>query len=229
MKRVQTHVICLLTLLILCITPAVSGSIDRDSVSSFRPFAFSSIRFQTNRYLYCQNNPVNYLDPDGEWIESAWDAFSLGMGLAALSDNIAAGNWGSAALDAGGIILDTAALAVPLVPGGVSVGIKAGRMAGNVGDVAGVAKGLDKASEVSKTSKNAKRFSDEKQALVNMAKKDKQAGGINSADMDAYKNLNKELPDPFPSNKVRGPEMHPDRNFSDLHGHVGPVDHIPIK
>ncbi len=32
--------------------------------------------------------------------------------------------------------------------------------------------------------------------------------------MKAYKELNKELPDPFPANAV--------------HGHVGPVDHIPI-
>ncbi len=47
--------------------------------------------------------------------------------------------------------------------------------------------------------------------------------------MQAYKDLNKELTDPFPTNKVRGPESHPDRNYTDIHGHVGPVDHIPIR
>lgn len=48
--------------------------------------------------------------------------------------------------------------------------------------------------------------------------------------MEAYKALNKELPDPFPENKVRGPEEHPNRPYGkEPHGHVGPVDHIPIK
>lgn len=62
-----------------------------------------------------------------------------------------------------------------------------------------------------------------------MAKADKKRG-ITSKDMDAYKELNKQLPDPFPSNQVRGPEAHPSRSpHSQLpHGHVGPVDHIPI-
>ncbi|EMO30173.1 hypothetical protein LEP1GSC170_0361, partial [Leptospira interrogans serovar Bataviae str. HAI135] len=48
-------------------------------------------------------------------------------------------------------------------------------------------------------------------------------------DMKAYKDLNKELSDPFPTNKVRGPEKHEGRNYKGLHGHVGPVDHIPVK
>jgi hypothetical protein len=46
--------------------------------------------------------------------------------------------------------------------------------------------------------------------------------------MKAYKDLNKELPDPFPGKQVRGPEVHPGRSYTDEHGHVGPVDHIPI-
>ena len=69
-----------------------------------------------------------------------------------------------------------------------------------------------------------------------MAKADKSAGGMTAEDMGAYKDLNKELPDPFPSNQVRGPEVHPLRTPQSKpgvgqtpHGHVGPVDHIPIK
>jgi RHS repeat-associated protein len=74
-----------------------------------------------------------------------------------------------------------------------------------------------------------KRFSDEKQALVDMAKGDKRTG-ITPDDMQAYKDLNKELPDPFPPNQVRGPEVHPNRpHGKEPHGHVGPVDHIPIR
>ncbi len=74
------------------------------------------------------------------------------------------------------------------------------------------------------------RFSDDKKALVDMAKNDKKIGGITPGDMQAYKDLNKELSNPFPTNKVRGPESHPNRsNGKELHGHVGPVNHISIK
>jgi len=53
---------------------------------------------------------------------------------------------------------------------------------------------------------------------------------MTAADMQAYKDLNRTLPDPFPSNKVRGPEAHPSGAPSSQapHGHVGPVDHIMI-
>ncbi len=77
--------------------------------------------------------------------------------------------------------------------------------------------------------KKTPRFSSEKQALVDMAK-DAKRTGITPDDMEAFKQLNKELPDPFPSNKVRGPEAHPKRgpHARKPHGHVGPVDYIPI-
>lgn len=75
----------------------------------------------------------------------------------------------------------------------------------------------------------SKVFSKEKQALVDMAKADKRMG-LSKADMETYKDLNKQLPDPFPANKVRGPEIHPNRGpqAQQPHGHVGPVDYIPI-
>ena len=63
-----------------------------------------------------------------------------------------------------------------------------------------------------------------------MAKKDKKTG-ITEADAQAYKDLNKELPDPFREDgpgSVRGPEQHPNRNYTDWHIHVGPVDHIGV-
>ncbi|TCV93166.1 hypothetical protein EC912_10526 [Luteibacter rhizovicinus] len=91
-----------------------------------------------------------------------------------------------------------------------------------------VIKGVENsAKEVSATSKT---FSSEKKALVDMAKADKRTG-ITSADMQAYKDLNRDLPDPFPSNKVRGPEAHSSGapTSQQPHGHVGPVDHIPIQ
>ncbi|MEI8327127.1 MAG: RHS repeat-associated core domain-containing protein, partial [Betaproteobacteria bacterium] len=74
----------------------------------------------------------------------------------------------------------------------------------------------------------AKVFSEEKRALVEMAKADKKAG-MSSADMKAYQELNKGLKDPFPRDKVRqdqGGSAVYDGNAG--HGHVGPVNHIKI-
>jgi hypothetical protein len=84
----------------------------------------------------------------------------------------------------------------------------------------------------------AKRFTSEQQALVDMAKADKKAGGITRRDMQAYKDLNNEAGAKGFADKgaVRGPEAHPLRSPNSKpgpgqqpHGHVGPVNHIPIK
>jgi RHS repeat-associated protein len=78
--------------------------------------------------------------------------------------------------------------------------------------------------------KEAKQFSPAKQALAAMAKADKRTG-MTPQDMQAYKDLNKELPDPFPEQTVRGPESHPDAaspSSQQPHGHVGNIGHIPV-
>ena len=80
-----------------------------------------------NRYAYVHNNPLIYTDPTGHWLESAWDAFNVVLGAYSLYDNLSQGNYGWAALDAGGLVVDTAALVVPIVPGGVSSIIKGAR------------------------------------------------------------------------------------------------------
>lgn len=80
-----------------------------------------------------------------------------------------------------------------------------------------------------------KRESKEKKALREMAEKDKRTG-ITEEDLEAYKELNRGLSDPFlpidgPHQAVHGPESHPGRkqpSSRDLHGHVGPVGHIKI-
>jgi hypothetical protein len=62
-----------------------------------------------------------------------------------------------------------------------------------------------------------------------MAKADKKLG-VTREDMQAYEELNRSLPDPFRANKVRIDEGHfRGAPYSKVpHGHVGPVDHIPI-
>jgi RHS repeat-associated protein len=84
-------------------------------------------------YHYAGNNPVKLVDPDGEVIESAWDAISLGMGIVSLGVNIKEGNIKGAIIDAAGIAVDAAALGIPFVPGGAGVAIKAIRAAESVG------------------------------------------------------------------------------------------------
>jgi RHS repeat-associated protein len=90
--------------------------------------------------------------------------------------------------------------------------------------------GLNAIPGEGKVTDEALRFSAEKAALIDMAKLDKKIG-MSKADMQAYKDLNKDLPDPFPSSKVRLDEGHPGANpvAQGPHGHVGPVDYIPIK
>ena len=80
-------------------------------------------------YTYCMNNPLVYVDPSGEVIETVWDAASFAMGAASFIDNAKQGKWGAAALDFGGMLVDGAAVALPCVPGGAGAAIKGARAA----------------------------------------------------------------------------------------------------
>ena len=84
----------------------------------------------SNLYVYAIGNPVDLIDPNGTAVETVWDIASLGIGIASFAYNISEGNYGSAAIDAVGIIVDGAATAVPFIPGGAGAAIKAFR-AGN--------------------------------------------------------------------------------------------------
>ncbi|WP_017931467.1 RHS repeat domain-containing protein [Robiginitomaculum antarcticum] len=183
-----------------------------------------------NRYSYVGNDPINAIDPDGRQVCSSCRFMRPRPRDEKLQENVqkASVKAGSVAGAVGGTVADftpgvgDAKGAIefsenPTLVGGAAVVVGVVPI---VGDLAG--KGL----------KAVARHSSEKRALTAMAKMDKKTGGITEGDMSAYKQLNSELPDPYPTNTVRGPESHPTASAptsQQPHGHVGPVDHIPIK
>ena len=64
---------------------------------------------------------MNFVDPDGRLVGTALDIISVASGVKNLIQNIKAGNVKDAILDGAGIVVDVAAAAVPVVPGGVGV------------------------------------------------------------------------------------------------------------
>ena len=71
-----------------------------------------------NIYAYTRNNPLRYVDRNGEVLETWWDAINVGVGIASFIANVRQGNAGAAAVDAVGVVADSFATAVPFLPGG---------------------------------------------------------------------------------------------------------------
>ena len=98
-------------------------------------------------YAYAANNPLKYVDPDGTYVESFWDAANIVIGAASLAQNVSEGSYGWAALDVVGLAVDVTAIVVPGLPGFAGTSIKAIRgartanQADNVTDAARAANG----------------------------------------------------------------------------------------
>ena len=91
-------------------------------------------------YMYCNGNPIKYVDPNGKWFETAWDIVNVMMDAASLVSNVQNGNTKDAAMDGVGLVLDVAAAIVPFVPGGAGTAIKTIRTADKLSDVSHIGK-----------------------------------------------------------------------------------------
>ena len=106
-------------------------------------------------YAFCNSNPVNYVDVDGEFPDIIWDIASIGMGAKSLVDNVRAGNARAAIGDGVGIVIDAVAAAVPFVPGGVGALRTGAKLVDVADDVVDAARGANRAENVTKAPSRA--------------------------------------------------------------------------
>ena len=162
----------------------------------------------SNLYAYVGNDPVNFIDPIGNGKIGAVVGGAIGA---------VAGAVGEGAGDA--------AIGTVIEPGG---GTAAGLV---VGAALGAAQGAVTGAQIGSAIEDAicpsapsKRFTPDQSALIDLAKQAVQTGGVSTEDARTLQHWANELNVP-----THGPEAHLDRTFRELHFHIGPIDHIPVK
>lgn len=82
-----------------------------------------------NRYAYGLGNPVKCADPTGQWVETAFDIVSVGFDIAVVKQDPSLPNIGA-------LIVDAAAVIVPVVPSGAGRLARGGKAAVEEGRLA---------------------------------------------------------------------------------------------
>jgi RHS repeat-associated protein len=128
--------------------------------------------FYCSTYTYAYDSPIKYKDEDGRIpLETIWDASNVVSGISSLINNVHNGNYGSAAVDGLGVVLDAAATVLPYVPGGASTAIKSYRAGKAVAGAYNKTKTVSKS--VSKTiTKHRGHNSVSRKGAFNQAKRD---------------------------------------------------------
>ena len=97
------------------------------------PDPLSEKYYGISPYAFCNNNPVNFVDPNGEDPSIVWDIASIGLGVGSFRDNYRAGKYGAAIFDGVGIAVDIIAAFIPVIPGGIGF-LRTGNKALNLAD-----------------------------------------------------------------------------------------------
>jgi len=96
------------------------------------PIGFAAGDANVSRYV--GNGVTTRVDPSGLFLETIWDVINVVMDVVSLVENVAHGNWGGAAIDAGSLGVDVAATFIPFVPGGAGAVCRAGRLGADAAD-----------------------------------------------------------------------------------------------
>ena len=105
-----------------------------------------------NAYAYVANNPLKYVDQNGEYLATAWTVANVAIGVASLASNIKQGNYVAATVDAVGVALDVAAATTGL-PGGAGTALRVARAANKLATATGAARTVDKVGDAAKGAK----------------------------------------------------------------------------
>ena len=97
------------------------------------PDPLSEKYYGVSPYAFCNDNPVNFVDPDGEDPSLIWDIASIGFGIDSFRDNYRAGKYGAAIFDGFGIAVDVVAAFIPIIPGGIGI-LRTGNRVLNIAD-----------------------------------------------------------------------------------------------
>ncbi|MDY4482307.1 MAG: RHS repeat-associated core domain-containing protein [Candidatus Cryptobacteroides sp.] len=114
------------------------------------PDPLSEKYYGISPYAYCDDNPLNAVDPDGRFPDFLWDIANVAMDVYSLVESIEEGNSVNIALDGVALVVDTFAAIVPFVPGGMGTALKVSRGIDTASDILRLS---DKATDATKVEK----------------------------------------------------------------------------